>query len=103
MTLEGALGKVSFQSSKNPKQAIQIERIGEQQKREDLVAMGPLSESAVLRLIEKLYKSVLLVEHLSSELYVVEEDQKEQHELDIQQNIHALIDDLHIRTSVLVA
>lgn len=64
VSLEGALGNISLNSTKNPKQAIVITALQSQSDKTTLTLNNKLSSKVVLHLIENVYDSILEIEGL---------------------------------------
>ncbi|KAJ3102962.1 hypothetical protein HDU97_000201 [Phlyctochytrium planicorne] len=92
LALEGALGKISLNSVRNPKQLIQIQPAS---KDHHVGEVSKLTGQKILRSIETIYSSILTVEHMKRKGAPADED-VEEWKTKIQENISSIWKELHL-------
>lgn len=98
--LEGALGKISLNSVKNPKQSIQI--VAHHHKEHTLPSFTRLSHKKILRSIESIYNSVLNLEQLFREFETLESDNVDKWRSDVDTNVQSIWAELGLDEPVAV-
>jgi DNA topoisomerase 2-associated protein PAT1 len=100
LSLEGALGKISLNSVKNPRQLIQISQGGHSKDTHSVPQHSRLTRLKVLKSIENVYSALLKLDDLKREGPPQEEEELEEWKMQINESIEVVWTELAVEEPI---